>query len=211
MKRKYVNEIHNLTYMPPELMNKIMINLDLDSLNILCNTNKSLQSYCDDDYLWRKKYKKEHMNLSFLDDPYINKDVYMLAYNILNEGKILLNDIKEDYYVIYIYLPILTDDTEIINHYLPVKDAYTGILKLTVTYLPKYGYVYKKQLIYYKNYENFISVPVTIDEKEMIELLGYIIYSGYKLLGTDPDIYINDDDTHDDTILSVLYNAYIGI
>lgn len=218
MKRS-INEDSNINIfdLSPELIYQILLNLDIYEINTICSTNKLLESYCHDDFLWREKYINDKLKLSFIDVNNVNADIYKLAYHILDEGNRLFNKIINKYlqFNIYINLPIISDNTWIINEYLPINNIYTGILKLTMSYIPRIKgshYIYQKILYYNKNDINYISDTVSITEQEIIEILGYIIYSGYKLLGKNSDSYsfVNDDEPHDYDILNSLLNiAYL--
>jgi len=198
MKRNY--QVEKQIHLSSDLLYQIMLNLDFISIIKLCQTNKDYIKICDNNYFWQQKYIHDGYHIQFLEDQNIDRDLYQLAYDIITNGENVYNKIKnKDVYDIYIYLPILSDDTWIINDYIDVQNAYTAIIKLTYYYkvnlFSTSGYFYRQTVIY-QTYDKKIHIKEkNINHNQFIELIGFFISHHYKSNGhTKTSITYKSDD-----------------
>lgn len=187
MKRVYTSYDKPLTV---DEIKQIMLPLDVISINQLCLTNKAYFKLCQDDDFWQDKYNYDGYDIKFLEGQKITKGMYDLAYNIMAHGYDVYNKIKhKDFYSIFILLPILSEDTWIINNYVDVEDAYTGVLEIVYYYKVDFingsRYVFKQNFVYLKEKEGeILTKEKYITVKEFIELIGFFIAHNYKIVGS---------------------------
>lgn len=198
-----------MNLLPPELIREILLVADKESLQQLCVINKYSQSLCNDQHFWDAKFElyqlpklklicpfedyKNHYNTNHIDT-YIN--IYNDLLKAQDEAKDVLtiyNQNKNSDFIIYLGDFKLNIKEQ--NYYIPISRT-TIITKLGHhSFTPNYIKIISENNIYHFKYtvldkitDHFITFTISINIKELIDILTLMLYGNTTFYNFEIDI-----------------------